>query len=313
MIQFGAITIDVSHPKAFSDVLLKGDRARYTAVFNDGFREEDEVQAFAKQKDLKICTSLAELAACTDIGMIHSCNWDKHLEYARQFTALGKPVFIDKPIVGNLKDAEQMLLLAEGGARIFGSSALRYCYETQALRQRLAKSEAKILHADITVGLDEYNYAIHAIELILGMIDDEVRSVQYVGTAKSDTHSIDTFMVFFEGGATATYHVFLGTFTYFNVSLLTTERERADACFTVDITRLYEAMLSELCNELEGKPSLLVSLKEMIVGVRVALAAKLSKSRGGEEISIDSEDLKDVSYDGYLFEKSYSMGGKMYL
>ena len=38
MIRIGAVNIDTSHPLAFSEYLLKGNRARYVAVYNDGFR-----------------------------------------------------------------------------------------------------------------------------------------------------------------------------------------------------------------------------------------------------------------------------------
>ena len=47
MLKFGAITIDTSHPKSFCKKLEEGDRGRYVAVFNDGFRGEDETNAFA--------------------------------------------------------------------------------------------------------------------------------------------------------------------------------------------------------------------------------------------------------------------------
>ena len=61
MLKFGAVTIDVSHPKTFSKVLLDGGRGKYTAVFNDGFRGEDEVSGFADSLGLKICKVLRSL------------------------------------------------------------------------------------------------------------------------------------------------------------------------------------------------------------------------------------------------------------
>ena len=46
MYRIGVVNLDVSHPKAFSEYLRKGNRARYAAVYNDGFRGDDEVAAF---------------------------------------------------------------------------------------------------------------------------------------------------------------------------------------------------------------------------------------------------------------------------
>ena len=48
MIRIGVVNIDVSHPKAFSEYLKKGNRARYVAVYNEGFRGDDEVEGFIK-------------------------------------------------------------------------------------------------------------------------------------------------------------------------------------------------------------------------------------------------------------------------
>ena len=53
MIKIGAVNIDISHPLVFSEYLKKTQRARYTAVYNDGFREDDEVEAFIKNCQLE--------------------------------------------------------------------------------------------------------------------------------------------------------------------------------------------------------------------------------------------------------------------
>ena len=68
MLKFGAITIDTSHPMAFAEFLANGDRARYTAIFNDGFRGDDEVEAFAKHHNLTVCQSVDALAELVDIA-----------------------------------------------------------------------------------------------------------------------------------------------------------------------------------------------------------------------------------------------------
>ena len=54
MIKIGVVNIDTSHPLAFSEILLKENRARYAAVFNDGFRGDDEVESFIKKRGLEI-------------------------------------------------------------------------------------------------------------------------------------------------------------------------------------------------------------------------------------------------------------------
>ena len=71
MLKFGAITIDTSHPKSFAKKLAAGESGRYVAVYNNGFRGEDEVNAFAEFNDLKVCNTLEELADMVDIGIAY--------------------------------------------------------------------------------------------------------------------------------------------------------------------------------------------------------------------------------------------------
>ena len=106
MLRLGAVTIDVSHPSGFAGKFLamEGEPAKYVAVFNDGFRSDEEVAEFAEQFGVKIYDDLDEMIDNIDLGFVHSCNWDKHLDYVMHFVNKGKPVFVDKPLVGNLGD-----------------------------------------------------------------------------------------------------------------------------------------------------------------------------------------------------------------
>ena len=63
-----------------------------------------------------------------------------------------------------MKDIARLRALADTGARIMGSSSIRYCRE---IRDFLAKSEqerGKILTVYGTSGTDEFNYSIHIVE-----------------------------------------------------------------------------------------------------------------------------------------------------
>ena len=132
MIRIGAVNIDTSHPLGFGEVMEKDDRARYVGVYNDSFRPDSEVEGFIRRFGLeKRCNTLEELAAMCDIGFIHGCDWDDHLRCAMPFIEQGKPVFIDKPLVGNLADCRRVEQLVKDGAVILGASSARYAYEVQ--------------------------------------------------------------------------------------------------------------------------------------------------------------------------------------
>lgn len=312
MIKIGVVNIDCSHPLAFARELNKGDRARYKAVYNDGFRGDDEVNSFVEKEGLdRICQSVEELADCTDVGFIQGCNWDKHLEYAMPFINKGKPVFIDKPTVGNIADCQRLIDLEKNGAVILGSSSARYCNEVRAFLDKPEEERGRVLHADITVGIDEFNYAIHAVEALCAIVEEKPRSVKYVGRGERDGQTCDSYFVEFEGGATGCYHSVLGNYVSFNTVIVTT---KTSYCFTIDNTKLYKALLDEICNKLEGKDNHLESMETISDSIRVALAGKCSRENGGKAIAIDSPLLEEVSFDGYEFEKGYAAASSpMYL
>lgn len=304
MYKFGAITIDVSHPKRFSETLLQDDRARYTAVFNDGFRGDDEVEAFAEINNLTICSTLDELADQVDLAFLHACNWDKHLQYLQPFIERGKPVFVDKPLVGNLADARKLLDLSKAGAKIIGTSALRYADDVLAAKSTISEKGSKIMHVDVSVGVDDFNYAIHALEEICTLIDSKPVSVKFVGNAKSGEEVCDTYFISFEGGETACYHNFLKRQCQFHTIILTDKG--GDTAFTVDGLNFYNCLMNQVCNYIEGKENILASVEDMLVPITLALACKASKLSNGEAISLDDPRLEDVSFDGYEFERAYA-------
>lgn len=315
MIKIGAVNIDVSHPKAFAEILHDSPRARYVAVFNDGFRERDEVEGFKKTENLKICETVDELAEMVDIGFIHSCDWDKHLDYAEAFIKRNKPVFIDKPIVGNMKDVERMRALCADGAEIIGTSALRYCEEVVNVNEKLNEIGAKALHTVVTVGVDEFSYAIHAVEEICAIHKAKPVSCQFVGEGKVDNVSSKNYFIRFNDGSTAQYISMQGKFMIFNTIVVSSApNPRTDFCFEVNNGKFYEAMLNKVCDYLEGDKTALATSEEMLDSVMIMLAGKVSEEKGGKEVSLDSPLLYEVSFDGHLYADAYGKRqGKIYI
>ncbi|MBQ6999181.1 MAG: Gfo/Idh/MocA family oxidoreductase [Clostridia bacterium] len=305
MIKIGVVNIDTSHPLEFASVLCKEDRARYVAIFNDGFRGEDEIDAFVKKFGLdKVCNSIEELAAYVDVGFVQGCNWDKHLDYAMAFIERNKPVFIDKPIVGNIADCRKLIELEKNGAVILGSSSVRYCNEIRNFVTLPENEKGEVLHIDITVGVDEFNYAIHAVEGMCALAGKKPVSVRYVGASHKENQTCETYFVEFEGGTTACYHCVEGSYVSFNVIIVTTV---TSFHFRIDNGRLYKALLDQICSKLEGKLNCLAGMEEVTDSIKVSLAGKCSKENGGKTVEINSAELGNVSFDGAFFEKEYGV------
>ena len=309
MIRIGAINIDTSHPMGFAEVMVKSKRAGYVAVYDDSFRPDEEVEGFMERFGVKThCSTLEELADLCDIGFIHSCNWDLHLEQAIPFLKRGKPVFIDKPIVGNLQDCLRLEQLCSDGGIILGASSARYCYEIQEFLAVPVEERGEIVQVFGTSGVDEFNYGIHVVEAIGGLLGQGASYVRYAGAAVWGSDSCESYFVGYEDGKSAIYNTYTGVWQPFTITVMTTKTTYQ---FTIDSSRLYEALINEICNYMEDVPHRLASPGALIESVKIMLAGKASKEQnravGLNELS------SETFFIGKEFYDTYSAGaGSMY-
>lgn len=303
MIRIGVVNIDVSHPLAFSQILNQEDRARYVAVYNDGFRSDEEVDAFIRKRGLECrCETVEELAEKCDIGFIQGCNWDKHLNYVEAFLKLGKPVFIDKPMVGSMKDIRRLEALMEKGLKVVGCSSLRYADEIMEFLAIPEEERGKVLNIMGTCGVDEFNYGIHVVESIGAMVQNPV-SVRFNGVGEVDGKKAESYTVLFENGVTATYLTVTGVWLACNF-LVTTTKKVHTIC--VDTNKVYKALLDRVCDEMEKGESTLSPISDILDSVKIMLAGRLSRERGGETVRIAEIPEDDPGFDGDEFERGYA-------
>jgi len=311
MIRIGVVNIDVSHPKAFSEYLKKGNRARYVAIYNDGFRGNDEVEGFIKNYNLeKRCASIEELADMVDVGFVQGCNWDKHLNYVKAFIDRKKPVFIDKPIVGSLKDCKKIEELVAKGAVILGSSSVRYAEEVVKFANTSEDERGKVLNIFGTAGVDEFNYAVHIVEAIGGIAGTGAVSCTFVGSSVIDGKTCETFFVKFANGITATYNTFQGLWQPFEMVIMTT---KGTYQFRIDTSKIYGALLDRICDYMETGNNTIAPMETLTESIKIMLAGKASRENNGIEVKL--ADIKeDCAYDGDAFEKEYAAkAAKIYL
>ncbi|MFH1477644.1 MAG: Gfo/Idh/MocA family oxidoreductase [Verrucomicrobiota bacterium] len=308
MIRIGAVNIDISHPKSFAEHLKTGDRARYVAVYNDGFRGDDEVATFIGKYNLeKHCRTLEELADCVDVAFVHSCNWDKHLAYAKPFIAKNKPVFIDKPIVGNIRDCKTIEKLAAAGAVILGSSSVRYAQEIVNFAGQPESERGKILNVFGTAGVDEFNYAIHVVEGIEGIVGTGAQSCTFMGRSSIDGKICETFFIKYANGVTATYNTFQGAWQPFEFVIMTT---KATCQFRVDTAKIYAALLDRICDYMETKKNSIAPVPALTESVKIMLAGRISRAQEGRECRLADIPDDDSGYDGNVFERGYAAAAK---
>jgi len=308
MIRIGLVNIDVSHPITFSNYFIQYDRARYVALYNDGFRGDDEVEAFMNNYGLeKRCNTVEELADYVDVGFIQACNWDKHLEYAKPFIERKKPIFIDKPIVGSLKDCEILEKYVNEGTVILGSSSVRYANEIVEFITKPEEERGKIINVFGTSGVDEFNYGVHIVEAICNLMGTGAESAKFIGKSELEGKICESFYVSFANGTSAIYNTFQGLWMPFDITIMTT---KGTYQFQIDTKKIYGALLDRICEYLETGNNCLASMEELTESIKIMLAAKISRESGGKEIKLTDIPKNDRGYDGYEFEKTYAANAK---
>lgn len=312
MIRVGVVNIDTSHPNAFAQKMIDDGRARYVAIYNDGFRGDDEVNGFMEKYGLeKHCATVEELAETVDIGFIQGCNWDTHLNYVEPFVKLGKPVFIDKPIVGSMPDLKKLKELTDAGAVILGSSSARYAQEVGEFLEIPEEERGQIVSIFGSCGVDEFNYGVHIVEVIGGLMGTGAKDCRFAGRAEVGGKVAETFLATFENGASATYTLFHGTHHPFTVTIQTTKKTYT---FTINNSRIYMALLTRIMDYMQTGKSTLATIEELSETIKIMLAGKLSRDNGGKVIALSDIPEDYEGYDGALFEKGYAAAAnKMYL
>ena len=305
MIRLGAVNIDTSHPKAFSEILHAGNKARYVAVYNDGFRGDDEVEGFIKMAGLeKRCSTIDELAEMVDLGLIHGCNWDTHLSYIEPFLKLGKPVFIDKPIVGKMGDVKKLREYAKQNAVILGSSCMRYVPEVTKFLTIPIEERGEIVSIFSVCGVDEFNYAIHAVEAIGGLIDRGAVSCEFLGGSDISGTRGETYIVRYNNGVIATYSLTYGIWQKSVMTILTSKQT-----YILEL-RGYDALLDRLVSSVESGVVKTAPLEDLIESIMIMLSGRISREQGGGPVRLADIPADDPGFDGFTFERSYAAAAK---
>lgn len=196
--RIGMIGLDTSHAVAFTKVLNATNSphgcrvvAGFPMVSQDVASSRDRIEKYTAQlRDefgVKIVAGIPELLAMVDGVMVESVDGRPHLEQARPAIEAGKPVFIDKPVAGNLADALEIFRLAkEKGVPCWSASSLRYA--PWAVEAR-AGAVGEVLGCDAfsPCSLEEHHpdlywYGIHGVETLFTIMGTGCKSVRRVQT-----------------------------------------------------------------------------------------------------------------------------------
>ncbi len=198
----GIIGLDTSHVLAFSQSLTKGPKkpedaeklagVKMVAAYPQGSRDIEsstkrvpEYTEKVKAMGVEIVDSIDELLKRVDVVFLESNDGRVHLEQLRPVLAAKKPVFIDKPIAGDLADTIRILdLIKQSGVPAFCSSSLRFSKSTQEVRNG---SIGRVTHAETfspahreATHSELFWYAVHGCEALFTVMGTGCESVSSV-------------------------------------------------------------------------------------------------------------------------------------
>jgi len=306
--KLGLVGLCTSHPGAWvpiiRDLCEKGDvDIEIAAAWDSGeTRPEGFAAEFCEKNEIPECpATLEEMVSLVDGVIVHTANWDKHIEQARPFVEADKAVLLDKPIVGNLRDANQLLDWSAQGKRITGGSSLRFAFDIAAYLAEPVEERGAVHTAHACCGTDEFNYGIHAYSLLSGLMGPGVRSVRYLGCSGQKQIQVN-----WSDGRIGFLTVGDNAWLPFSVMAVT---DKAIRQIEVAAKGVYRALLERALPYLTGaaaEPPLPVA--ELLEPELTAMAARTSWLNQGAEIFLSDLRQDDSGYDGTQFAIEYARG-----
>jgi hypothetical protein len=219
-IRLGMIGLDTSHVPAFTEILNNPKAkdhvpgARVVAAFKGGSADiplsaskvEEYTATIRDRHGVKIYDTIEQVCAEVDAVLIMSVDGRPHLEQAKPVIAARKPLYIDKPAAGTLRDVLEIFRLAQSaGVPMFTASSLRYSKSTQAVR---AGSIGRVLSAQTSSPAhiephhpDLFWYGVHGCESLFTVMGTGCETVQRFQTADGKIQVIGKW----KGGRTGTF------------------------------------------------------------------------------------------------------------
>lgn len=185
-LRIGIIGFDTSHVPAFARLLndpmdphhVPGGRvvAGYPSFSPDLEASYSRIEGFKQEVTTKwgveLVDSIEELLDRVDAVLLESVDGRRHLVEARPVIEAGKPLYVDKPLAANYREAAEIMRLArEHGCPIFSSSSLRFDAHIVAIKEDEGLGAVLACDAFSPATLNASNpglfwYGVHGVELL---------------------------------------------------------------------------------------------------------------------------------------------------
>lgn len=196
-LRLGLVGLDTSHVTAFTALLNDMNNAQHVAgarvvagfkggsadIESSHTRVDGYTRELEEKYGVKIYETIEELCRHVDAVLIESVDGRPHLAQARPVIAAGKPLFIDKPMAGSLRDVLEIFRLARAAkVPVFSASSLRFGTKTIEVRNG---SLGKVQRAETSSPCplekthpDLFWYGIHGVESLFTVMGTGCETVK---------------------------------------------------------------------------------------------------------------------------------------
>ena len=304
--KLGLVGLCTSHPGAWVPIIraLTEEElvdVEIVAAWDSGeTRPAGYARTFCEQFDIPTpLENLDDMLDLVDGVIVHTTNWDRHLEQARPFIEADKAVLIDKPLVGNLRDANQLLDWVRLGKRVTGGSSLRFSAPVAEFLAQPVAERGEVHTAYAATGVDEFNYGIHAYAIMSGLMGPGFLSAQYIGFSGQKNIKLT-----WRDGKIGLLTIGRNAWLPFRIMAVTDKKtEFIDGSVGESPYRsLLEVMLPYLSGQTDEPP---LPMETLLEPELAALAARASWLNHSQEVFLDDLRLDDPGYDGTQFALEY--------
>ncbi|MDD5679349.1 MAG: Gfo/Idh/MocA family oxidoreductase, partial [Kiritimatiellae bacterium] len=208
MIKVAIIGLDSSHsiefakrmqdPACAPDQRVPGMRAVTCLRFQTPFQDKnglDKRQSLLESWGVRVTTLFEEAVADCDAIMLEINDGAYHLEYFEKVAALGKPVFLDKPLAFNLADGRAIIrLMREHNTRVWSGSSLPFCPDMDAARAKFEEIKRAYVYGTLgkaPAGDALVWYGVHTFEMLQRIMGRNALSVHALETKGSILGIVD--------------------------------------------------------------------------------------------------------------------------
>jgi predicted dehydrogenase len=199
--RIGMIGLDTSHVIAFTRHVNDANNntgckvvVGYPGGSPDVHASASRVEGFTRElKDkhgVEIVDSIEGLLKKVDGVLLESVDGRQHLQQVRPVFAARKPVFIDKPVAGDLGDAIEIFRLAkEHDVPCWSSSSLRFSPGISGMRTKLGPVIGCSAYSPCSLEPhhpDLYWYGVHGVEILFTIMGPGCKTVQRAHTKDAD-------------------------------------------------------------------------------------------------------------------------------